>query len=145
VGARADWPPEGPLHDRPLAGWQRLREGLTTGIEIGAHTRTHPRLTECSDQEAIEEIEGSLRDLGRGLRHSVVCFAYPGGDEDTRTRRLVTQAGFAAACTSRAGKNSPCEPLERLRRAEIRGNQGLVRFLLAITLGHPTLRPPRIR
>jgi peptidoglycan/xylan/chitin deacetylase (PgdA/CDA1 family) len=142
VGQRAEWTPDGPLRDRPLASWQRLREGLGAGLDVGAHSRTHPRLTQLSDEAAAEEIGGSRRELGEGLGRTVTLFAYPHGDEDRRTQRLVTGAGFSAACTSRGGQNGPCEPLERLRRVEIRGDQGLLRFVLAVMVGRRSLRAP---
>jgi peptidoglycan/xylan/chitin deacetylase (PgdA/CDA1 family) len=143
VGQRAEWPADGPLRDRPLAGWQQLRDGLDAGLDVGAHTRTHPRLTELADAAAAEEIRGSRRELGDRLHRSVTTFAYPHGDEDARTHQLVVEAGFAGACTVRAGKNGPCEPLERLRRVEIRGDQGLVRFVLAVVLGRRSVGAPR--
>jgi peptidoglycan/xylan/chitin deacetylase (PgdA/CDA1 family) len=140
IADHADWPPEGPLRGRPLAGWEALRAGLESGIEVGAHTRTHPRLTQLNDEAAAEEIGGSGRELSSGLGRSVTSFAYPHGDENSRIREMVGRAGFEAACTSRLGKNGPYEPLDRLRRVEIRGEFGLARFILAVMLGRQSVR-----
>jgi peptidoglycan/xylan/chitin deacetylase (PgdA/CDA1 family) len=135
VGQRASWTADGPLHDRPLASWQQLRDGLSAGLDVGAHSRTHPRLTELTDEAAAEEIAGSRRELAEGLQRPVRFFAYPHGAEDAGICRLVADAGFAAACSSRGGRNGPTEPLTRLRRVEIRGNQGVLRFVCAVFLG----------
>jgi peptidoglycan/xylan/chitin deacetylase (PgdA/CDA1 family) len=143
VGRPAEWTADQSLHSRRLASWQQLRDGLAAGLDVGAHSRTHPRLTQLSDEAAAEEIEGSRRELAQGLRRPVAFFAYPHGDRDSRTERLVRRAGFAAACSTQGGKNGPCEPLESLRRMEIRGDQGVLRFVLTVMLGRRSLRSVR--
>jgi len=73
------------------------------GVEIGAHTRTHPDLTAASDQEVTDEVTGSKEDLMKaGLRP--VSFAYPYGSFDERVRKSV-QGVFLLAFTCEEGLN----------------------------------------
>jgi peptidoglycan/xylan/chitin deacetylase (PgdA/CDA1 family) len=139
VGGRAGWPRADSRNDRPLRGrrladWQRIREGVQAGLDVGAHTRSHPPLTRLGAEAAAEEIAGSRRELGERLQRAVTLFAYPHGDEDARVRGLVAEAGFDAACTSRGGSNGPCEPLTALRRVEVRGDERLWRFAATLLL-----------
>jgi peptidoglycan/xylan/chitin deacetylase (PgdA/CDA1 family) len=73
---------------------------------IGAHTITHPRLSQRRvDAQAYEIAHGKAlveQWAGRPVRH----FAYPFGglrDYTGRTARLVAGAGFASACATWKG------------------------------------------
>ena len=49
------------------------------GIVMGAHTRTHPILSQVTGDRIGEEIAGSRDDLARRLEGPVEWFAYPQG------------------------------------------------------------------
>lgn len=89
-GRRNDWPTQArgiPL--LPIMSWDALKDVSQAGVDIGAHTMDHPRLTQLDDGEADRQIRSSqvvLEDrLGKPVRH----FAYPYGDLDTRVRRIA--------------------------------------------------------
>jgi peptidoglycan/xylan/chitin deacetylase (PgdA/CDA1 family) len=77
------------------------------GIEIGAHTVSHPILTSLCDADARIEIEAGKRQLEDILGKPVRLFAYPNGkagkDFDERHVRMVREAGFEAAFTTAVG------------------------------------------
>jgi len=77
------------------------------GIEIGAHTVTHPILTSLDDASAMEEIVTSKRELEAITGKPVTLFAYPNGkvgkDFDARHVAMVREAGFQAAFTTAVG------------------------------------------
>lgn len=77
------------------------------GMEIGAHTVTHPILARLSEDEARREIVASRDDLGTILGEPVTLFAYPNGkpgsDYGPEHVRIVEQAGFRAAVSTAAG------------------------------------------
>jgi peptidoglycan/xylan/chitin deacetylase (PgdA/CDA1 family) len=70
------------------------------GIDIGAHSRTHQPLTALSPTERRDEIEGSRADCERLIKRPVRGFAYPYGDRDAETMRMVRDLGFAWACST---------------------------------------------
>lgn len=76
-----------------------------SGMDIGAHTVTHPILARLSLARAREEIEGSKAALESIIGRRVALFAYPNGvpQQDYRAEhvQLVRGAGFdAAVCTA---------------------------------------------
>ncbi len=76
------------------------------GIDIGAHTLSHPQLATQLVDVQRHEIAGSREHLQALLDREVSLFAYPYGDAqafDATTKRLVAEAGFDAACAVRAG------------------------------------------
>lgn len=77
------------------------------GIEIGAHTITHPILTSIGDESARYEIEAGKRELEDITGKPVRLFAYPNGkpnmDFDERHVLMAKEAGFTAAFTTAAG------------------------------------------
>ena len=77
-------------------------EGL---IDVGAHTVSHPALSNLSASHQEAEIRRSKTDLQDVLGRPITSFAYPFGraeDYTAETAALVRQAGFACACSTRA-------------------------------------------
>lgn len=77
------------------------------GVEIGAHTVTHPILTSLDDASARDEIRTGKEQLESMLGKPVRLFAYPNGkvgkDFDARHVAMVREAGFEAAFTTSVG------------------------------------------
>ena len=115
-----------------LAGATNVRSQL---LRFGAHTRTHPRLTEVDATALESEVAGSKRDLEEALGEEVVGFAYPYGKHDERVRAEVARAGFLGACTVEEGRNRPATDDYRLRRVEVYGTDSFLRFVLSVWLG----------
>jgi peptidoglycan/xylan/chitin deacetylase (PgdA/CDA1 family) len=78
---------------------RRLGEGHL--VQIGAHTMTHPALSQLSARDQREEIAGSRRDLETALGRPVTGFSYPFGDTGAHAAKVVQEAGFHYACESR--------------------------------------------
>lgn len=98
VGATSGWlQPEGEAQ-RPMLTWEQLGEIERYGVEIGAHTHSHPQLDTLSTAEAWCEIARSKWQLEECLGHRVESFAYPHGYYSAHVRQLVTRAGFTSAC-----------------------------------------------
>ena len=104
--------------DRGLT-WNEIREMQEDGVEIGAHSVTHPDLTAIAVEDARREIEESKRQLERETGHPVQAFAYPKGRHNAAIAHLVREAGFDSACAERIGANRSGEDRFRLRRTEI--------------------------
>lgn len=80
---------------------------VNAGIDIGAHTITHPILTSLDNESARHEIHGSKQYLEMLTGRPVRLFAYPNGkvgvDFDERHVQMARDAGFSAAFTTSAG------------------------------------------
>jgi peptidoglycan/xylan/chitin deacetylase (PgdA/CDA1 family) len=87
----------------PLMTMKQVRHWAARGVEIGAHTRTHPDLTALPDKAVANEVRGSKKDLMEaGL--TPLSFAYPYGCVDDRIRASVNGV-FQLAFTCEEGMN----------------------------------------
>lgn len=102
VGQTPRWPDDGRPEGR-LLNADELREMQDSGMEIGSHSASHPRLTRLDDAQLRQELVRSKAVLEDLLGNPVGSFAYPYGDWDARCAEAVQQAGYAAACTTEAG------------------------------------------
>ena len=85
--------------------WDELREMAANGIEIGAHTVTHPILSRMADP--APEILESKRRIQEELQRHVLHFAYPNGlwrDFGVQAVR-VARAHFMTAVSAEPGWN----------------------------------------
>jgi peptidoglycan/xylan/chitin deacetylase (PgdA/CDA1 family) len=77
------------------------------GVDVGAHTVTHPILAKLPAADAWREVLESRQDLQQTLRRPVDLFAYPNGspgdDYNAEHVRMVREAGYAAAVTTAWG------------------------------------------
>jgi peptidoglycan/xylan/chitin deacetylase (PgdA/CDA1 family) len=78
-----------------------VRDLSRQGYEIGAHTVTHPKLPLIPIQTAKLEIERSKSMLERLIEAEVVSFSYPKGLYSEAIKKLVAQAGFKIARTTK--------------------------------------------
>jgi peptidoglycan/xylan/chitin deacetylase (PgdA/CDA1 family) len=108
--------------DRPkrlMLSWAEVDALRGLGFSIGAHTVTHPILSRLALDRAWDEIYGSRTAIENALGHPVRAFAYPNGgpaDYNASVIRLVGDAGFTCALTTRRGLNDADTPLLELRR-----------------------------
>jgi peptidoglycan/xylan/chitin deacetylase (PgdA/CDA1 family) len=102
--------------------WEQVRTMQDGGAEFGGHTVTHPILSLLPGAEQEKEILLSRRRIQEKTGVLPTSFAYPNGsirDYTNETAKIVRQAGYQAACTTRKGSNRPdCDPLA-LRRIGI--------------------------
>lgn len=142
-GSANEWSTSDGVAGRPLMSLEDAREALGGTLTFGAHTRTHPRLTRVSPDEAHIEIAGSKEDLEAALGVPVTTFAYPYGDLSADVREAVVAVGFAGACSTLPGRNRPSEDGFALRRIEIRGTDSRARFAAALAFGELRRRKGR--
>jgi peptidoglycan/xylan/chitin deacetylase (PgdA/CDA1 family) len=92
----------------------------SAGMQIGAHTKSHPILARLTDGEAYQEIEESKLMLEALLNDRVRLFAYPNGKpgEDYLPRDVsaVKRLGFDAAVSTRWGVSTGTHDPFEIRR-----------------------------
>jgi peptidoglycan/xylan/chitin deacetylase (PgdA/CDA1 family)/UDP-N-acetylglucosamine:LPS N-acetylglucosamine transferase len=76
---------------------------VAAGWEIGAHTMTHPNLTEQTALEIEHELISSKNNLEKELNIDVISFAYPFGYYNDRVKDLVKSAGFSYGIATDTG------------------------------------------
>jgi peptidoglycan/xylan/chitin deacetylase (PgdA/CDA1 family) len=130
-----------------LLSWRELRELSADSLfSVGSHTRRHPDLTRLTQKGAWEEIAGSKAELEDRLGVPATSFAYPAGCMSEREARMVVEAGYTVAVTTRPGPNHAGMRPDALRRnfIERRDDESLLEAKLAGLLDAPwTIRRPR--
>ncbi|MEO8883742.1 MAG: polysaccharide deacetylase family protein [Devosia sp.] len=116
VGKTAVWLRNLGEGQRPMMDWRALGTLPARGIELGAHTRTHPQLDILSLPQAWAEIVGSKIDIETALSIEVKSFAYPHGYSTPSVRKIVRDAGFTSACRVRHALSASSENLFALSR-----------------------------
>jgi len=99
--------------DKNYMTWPQIKALASSSEEIGAHTRTHPYLTQVSASQLQSEVQGSKDDLAaQGLNPTT--FVYPYGDVNTIVESAVKAAGFAGGRGSDFGLNNTLVEPENL-------------------------------
>jgi peptidoglycan/xylan/chitin deacetylase (PgdA/CDA1 family) len=98
---------DGQADERSVLSWDDLRNLVKEGVTLGAHTRTHPILTQMSTEQVRDEIRGSQQDLRREIENVLPIFSYPGGAHNDAVVKILKEEGFKIAFTTREGQNEP--------------------------------------
>jgi len=125
---------------KPLMSTAQLREWVNAGMEVGAHSRSHPRLTRCDECSLREEIHGAKRELEDALGVAITQFCYPYGDVDERVAAVTREAGYAAATATRRGRAVPGGDLWRLPRVQVARHHWLGQFALRVLTAYEDRR-----
>ncbi len=83
-----------------LLNESELKQLAASGASVGAHTLSHPMLSQSSTEVAWNEISESKRALDQVLGQETWALAYPFGDSTSVTSReveMAERAGFEAA------------------------------------------------
>ncbi|MEP7130449.1 MAG: polysaccharide deacetylase family protein [Sphingomicrobium sp.] len=103
--------------DRPLTRAQARSVSQST-IAFGSHGLTHPSLPALSADDQQREIDESIARCETVTGTRPETFAYPFGEFDPASMRLVERAGYACACATGdgfVGSHSALFALPRLR------------------------------
>ena len=94
----------------PMMRPEQVRHLRALGMDVGAHTVTHPILTRLSVDAACDEMLRSKFDLEQILGEPIELFAYPNGvpgqDYAVEHPALVRECGFSAAVSTAWGAAS---------------------------------------
>ena len=108
---------------RPAGPWLDSRgvaDVRDQGVEIGAHSHTHPHLDTVPPDVARQEIQSSKAILEQLLQEPVRSFAYPHGFLNRSVRRLVHESGYESACSCKNALSSTTDDPLALARLLVR-------------------------
>jgi peptidoglycan/xylan/chitin deacetylase (PgdA/CDA1 family) len=117
-----------------MMSWSDARELSENGIELGAHTASHPILTRISLDEASAELLQSKRHIEEQIGEPVLSFAYPNGqaaDFNAELMNRVHRAGFEIAFTLLPGPTQRATVIKNpltIRRIFLRYTDSFPRF-----------------
>jgi peptidoglycan/xylan/chitin deacetylase (PgdA/CDA1 family) len=120
-----------------------LQELASAGMCIGAHTLSHPVLSQSTPDVACTEISESKREIETALGKEAWALAYPFGDSSSVTSRemqLGERAGFKAAFLNAGGGLGVRTPRFALPRVHITGAMSIAEFEAHISGFHRSLQ-----
>jgi peptidoglycan/xylan/chitin deacetylase (PgdA/CDA1 family) len=118
-----------------ILSWEEVREMSRDGAQFGAHSVTHPLLTNMPLKRAEWEIRQSKEDIEKRLRKEVNFFSYPDGRFNSEIIKIVQQAGFLGATTGRPSWITPASDVYRLDRINMIEDPDRSAVLLSGLLG----------
>ena len=133
--------PGGGVPELPLLNWDSLCRLADHGVDLGAHTRTHPDLGRTPSDRLQDEIAGSADRIQSETGRAPTAFAYPYGSICDAAVGIVA-ARFAWGCTTEMrslGANEARALLPRLDMYYLRDagqleRWGTIRFRCHLTL-----------
>jgi peptidoglycan/xylan/chitin deacetylase (PgdA/CDA1 family) len=103
--------------------WEQLAALRDAGMEIGAHSVSHPDLTSLDPLELGRQVAEPKAELEARLGVPVVSFCYPAGRYSGAVVEAVRAAGYESATTTR-WDNDYSDPLALPRRRVSGGTTG---------------------
>ena len=132
VGTYNQWDAEFLSENKPLLSDTQIREWLAAGMEIGSHSRSHPKLQDLDDQSAFREINESREELRAAFGVPIDHFSYPFGRFADATVELVRKAGYLSAVSLLRGIAGASDDPYRLPRIFVDGERSWWKFMLQI-------------
>jgi len=99
--------------------WRQVTDMAQHGMDIEAHSMTHPDLTTLRPEAVRQEVARSRQVLAAHLHRPIEVFAYPYGAYNAAVLRAVSRAGFQAAFTTHQGWVARSDQLLTLPRVYI--------------------------
>ena len=94
--------------DNRCMDWQQVRDMSSHGMEIGAHSFSHPSLAAISMDEAMQEIKKSKLDIENNIGKDCSYFSFPFGSRKDYNQKLINyvkECGFQACLLNMHGYN----------------------------------------
>jgi peptidoglycan/xylan/chitin deacetylase (PgdA/CDA1 family) len=130
--------------DRMLS-WAQVRELAAAGIEIGAHSHSHPELDQLADAALRAELRVGRALLEDCIGAPVQALAYPFGYSTPRVRLAARAAGYRCAAAVRNVRATSSDDIFALPRLTIRRSTDQTAFAAVVTGSDgPVLRHDRL-
>ena len=117
-----------PPYKYSACSWEQLRDMDPGLVNIGAHSHTHPILTNCTDEQLSFELKHCTELLQKELQRPIKHFCYPNGQSTDYSNTVIEklkQLGYESAVTAFTdGYN--CKDRYKIRRCS--GVESIHRF-----------------
>lgn len=114
--------------DRQINGylnWQQIREMHQGGMNIEAHTKTHPDLRNRDVDFLVYEILGSIESIRAHTESLSYMFAYPAGRFDEATLQVMHSMPVWRSVTTRHGAYHTTRDFHTVDRLRVSGRMGV--------------------
>lgn len=112
-------------------GWPEIRALRDAGMEIGAHSLSHPDLTTLGLEELRAQVAQSGAAIAAELGAPVRSFCYPGGRFNDTVAAVASESGYTSATTT--NQDGPQDNPFTLPRLRISGGLAQESFQWMVT------------
>ena len=109
-------------NDPAHLNWTQIQEMAAAGMSMEAHTRSHRDLRGRDTDFLVFEIIGSQESLSVHTGQSIRMFAYPAGQYDDDTLRVLNSSNVLRAVTTQFGAFHTTDNAMEVPRLRISGN-----------------------
>jgi peptidoglycan/xylan/chitin deacetylase (PgdA/CDA1 family) len=104
IGLSNTWDMDKGITQRALMSKTEIKEWLSFGMDIGAHTRTHADLLQVDDKQLRNEVIDCKKELEKNFNVQIVDFCYPFGRFDESVYNIAKAAKYLTATTMIRGR-----------------------------------------
>jgi peptidoglycan/xylan/chitin deacetylase (PgdA/CDA1 family) len=122
-----------PPNGESFLSWVQIQELATSGIEIGSHTCSHPRLPDLSPEDVRRELADSRSAILEQVQPAQVPLSYPHGRTTESISLLAQSIGYSCAITTALGPNDRYADISRLNRTTIASDDDLATFAARVS------------
>ena len=140
LGKTNAWDREAGIPEATLMSAAQLREWVSHGQEVGAHTQNHVRLMQLDRTHAREEITHCKTDLEELMGASVQHFCYPYGEYAPEHVAMAMEAGYTTATTTQRSRCQTHEDYLQLPRVPIARRTTRMALLLKLATAYEDRR-----
>lgn len=139
IGGTNSWD-SGKVAEKPLMTQQDWRSWHAAGMDVGSHTQNHAKLTELPKDEARKQITQSKLELEHMLGAEVRHFCYPYGWFRPEHEKMVREAGYISATSTRRGRVQAGDNPYALKRIMVARATNPLQFLMKIATSYEDRR-----
>jgi len=104
IGTSNSWDLNKGITQNPLMTQSEINEWLRLGLDIGAHSQTHPSLKELSELQSQNEIFNCKTELEKMFKVPIKDFCYPFGRFNESLVNMTKMAGYTTAVSMNRGR-----------------------------------------
>jgi poly-beta-1,6-N-acetyl-D-glucosamine N-deacetylase len=120
----------------------QLQEMQENGIVIGNHSHSHPMLDQCSDEGIREELRQSANFFRERRLDGFHYFAYPNGNSNLRTEKILAEQGVRFAFLFDHAINDEFNPM-RISRLSVNDHTSMWKLRFITSGLHSAILPFR--
>lgn len=122
-----------PPNGESFLSWPDVQELAASGIQVGSHTCTHPRLLDLPLDEVRKELADSRAAILDHITQADVPLSYPHGLTSEPISELVETLGYSCGLTSMLGPNGDQANLYALSRTVIASDDDVATFAARVS------------
>jgi peptidoglycan/xylan/chitin deacetylase (PgdA/CDA1 family) len=122
-----------PPNGESFLSWQQVQELAGSGIEIGSHTCSHPKLPDIPLEEVRRELADSRSAILDHLSLAHVPLSFPHGCTSESISLLAKSLGYSCAITTTLGPNGRDADVFALTRTTIASDDDLATFAARVS------------